>query len=157
METRLPTLVLGVLAVLGSSAFARLGETEAECAARYGAPITTKPSQPPGERDAEYSKTGIRVLVTFADGRAVAMAFSRPGGLLSEADIQVLLDANAAGAGWVRGAAQDYDKVHFRSFTRADGKAKADATMTANGGSLRMVEETFQRRRMALKTKLEAF
>lgn len=51
------------------SAEARLGETLAQCKVRYGEPKSITDSIISGYKDYVFEKNGIRILVTFMNGK----------------------------------------------------------------------------------------
>lgn len=108
-------LFLSVLgfSVVASSAQARLGETLAQCVARYGAvmdpdkPASVKESDP---KVSVFSKDGITVVVEFKGGIAWRIVFRKAD--MSPAEVETLLKANLPEGGW--GPAQKIDGQDFR-------------------------------------------
>ena len=99
------------LALATCSSWARLGETEEQCEKRYGKPsapgdlisvrhFEVEPSQDT-DKTLRYSKDGVRVLVSFAGGKAVSMQyhFEREAPL-SRGEIEALLKLNAPECRW---------------------------------------------------------
>lgn len=132
-----PSLFLLALFLLApAAAYARLGETPAECDARYGPPR-------PGATEASrrYSKNNVAISITFRAGHAETLYFAHdPEGVsdlfagLPSATITALLEANKVGGPWTPAASEPFQS----KFTRGD--AAAVATKAA-GGSL-MIETT---------------
>lgn len=87
--------ILTLLILLAAPAHARLGETEAECAARYGTPVKSSSLQPDERR---WRKGNMEVTVAFVEGRAVVITFMKRETRLSDVEIETLLNAN--GNGW---------------------------------------------------------
>jgi hypothetical protein len=116
-----------------SMAQARLGETADQLVARFGPALNTKTvSENPqdvfsGMTDMQFEKQGFEIDVVLADpsasGNATPIAvseFYRPRSALTEAQIQVLLDADSEGHKW-----KEEPKYNgTRIWTRDDG-AKA--------------------------------
>lgn len=95
MKTLLMSAIVGLAMLL--PAVGRIGETPAQCEARYGKPVKI-------DKEKEriwYRKGGLEVLVLFHDGKADHLFFEKsahdeldlPLGL-STAEIEVLLNAN---------------------------------------------------------------
>jgi len=103
---------LGTLVLVSSSAFARLGETEEDLAARYGQP-TSKPidlapayqeylgiASEHAPRTLTYKKDGFSIEVCFIGGHSERETLSRQTTDLSLEETQQFLDLNARGAQW---------------------------------------------------------
>jgi hypothetical protein len=108
---RMLALGLSFAAFAASPAEARLGETEAQCQARYGAPApdllapTDKPLLPGAEKETVFNFDGWRVRVAFLNGKAVRMEYAKlpeAGALkkLSEAEVQAILEAQKGSFRW---------------------------------------------------------
>ncbi|HEY5743631.1 MAG TPA: hypothetical protein VIS99_13935, partial [Terrimicrobiaceae bacterium] len=76
-----------------STLFARIGETEQECAARYGEPIKQFPDNSFG-----YQKSDLGIIITFFNGKADAIAYRKiatnvlgKGEDISENEVEILL------------------------------------------------------------------
>jgi hypothetical protein len=78
---------------------ARLGQTQAEVNAMYGAPVQ-RCEDPPGHVFWLYRHKGLHILVTFVGGRSEDEAYYRPGRLLSRGEVQSLLHLNSSGKAW---------------------------------------------------------
>ena len=80
-----------------STLFARIGETEQECAARYGEPIHKFP-----DNIFLYQKSDIDIHITFVNGIAVLIAYRRSvkGQHMSEKEVEILLKRNSGGVPW---------------------------------------------------------
>ena len=124
MKTPLP-LALFTCFILPLAAFARLGETEAEIATRYGkstggAPADIVAAYSPAAPVRTYEKAGLRIYVAFLDGRSVAEVYGRlDGAAIADADRAPLLEANRSGSAWY----PDPDKPNL--WERDDLKAVA--------------------------------
>ncbi|GEP46403.1 hypothetical protein [Brevifollis gellanilyticus] len=97
------TLFLFLL--LCAPAFARIGETRAQCEARYGPPVEVRNE---GEITV-HQKDGFAVRCTYFEGKCEAIVFSKApanpaeGNLpLSDAEHKTLMDANSGGKTWVK-------------------------------------------------------
>lgn len=98
--------------VVTNSVEARLGETLAQCVARYGAVVdekeaSVKESDP---KVSVFSKDGISVLVEFKGGIAWRIVFRKTD--MSPVEAESLLKANLPEGGW--GPAQKVDGQDFR-------------------------------------------
>jgi hypothetical protein len=96
-----PIFLLLVSAVLSIPAYARLGETEAECIRRYGDPIGRKDSS----KLVIFSKNGLLITVQFHKGRADYISYRKHREYpdpywFSETEISTLLKANGRGQKW---------------------------------------------------------
>lgn len=88
------TLAILLTLLLCVTAQARLGETPAECVARYGDPIKTdKEAMTIG-----FQKEGIFIMCVFHEGKCASIAFKKPEGDFSETEIVTLREAN--GSDW---------------------------------------------------------
>jgi hypothetical protein len=93
-----PLLVATALALTTTSTlFARIGETEQECAARYGEPTKTLPNN-----SLLYEKSDLNIFIIFFNGKADAIAYGKiaKGQQLSENEIELLLKSNSGGVPW---------------------------------------------------------
>jgi hypothetical protein len=99
-----PSLFLLALFLLApAAASARLGETPAECDARYGNPLRNRPSEP-----TVYLKGGFLITVDFHQGHAYSIVYQQtPGGgekleklSITPEQIQTLLSYNAGPSQW---------------------------------------------------------
>lgn len=91
------TTTITLLLALSTFASARIGETEAQCEARYGESVDVGKS---GAR--YYSKNGIFLSVKFnSRGKAYRLIYSNaPSDDMSVSHAQILVEAN--GSGWVK-------------------------------------------------------
>lgn len=96
--------LLYLLLIAATTAQARIGETPAECVARYGEPLATdKVNMTLG-----FGRAGLLITATFRDGLCVCIAYKKPAGELgipgdlSEAEMATLRDANGSGRLWVK-------------------------------------------------------
>jgi hypothetical protein len=80
---------------------ARLYETMAQIAARYGQPVETRDGYAPQHKLYTYNYKGYEVLVHFYNGVSAEEVYTKLDGTpIQEAEIQGLLDANACGGQW---------------------------------------------------------
>lgn len=92
-----------ILACSNIACWARLGETEAECANRYGPALKT---WEPGEgnydlKTIRYAKNGYAIELTFIDGKCVAIVMAKDDrSAWSDNEIDTLLKANSQGKSW---------------------------------------------------------
>jgi hypothetical protein len=101
MKTIIPILALSCIASVTS--FARIGETEAECEARYGKSIATVQVFPDQLADSrkEYLKEGIKITIAFWKDRAIEVIYNIDSlRKVSQEGILTLLAANAGGSEW---------------------------------------------------------
>jgi len=104
-------LFLILLALFGvPSLNARIGETLEECEVRYGPPVKGPiiDSSIEGAQQYAFAKSGFEVGVTFHQGKAVVLLFSKlekdalgNSVAMSKAEIEVFLEANQLGGPWV--------------------------------------------------------
>ena len=94
--------IAAVALTTSSTLFARIGETEQECAARYGQPVNNFPND-----RLLYQKSGLGILITFFNGKADAITYRKiatnalgKGEPLSEHEVEILLNSNSGGAPW---------------------------------------------------------
>jgi hypothetical protein len=107
-----PTLITSLAGIFLSSqpAYARLGETEAQSQARYGAPDPglIGANEAPlleGAKELAYNYQGWRVRAAFIDGVAVRVEYAKipdAGGLkkLTDAEVQAVLEAEKGAFSW---------------------------------------------------------
>lgn len=92
------------LSIWASTAHARIGESAAQCRARYGAPVSTEVIGAAAENRTSmvYHKNGIEVVTTHDSGKCACLTLKRlDGGALSPTQIETILAANAPGK-WTR-------------------------------------------------------
>ena len=65
MNSRRIAAIAAVALMTSSTLFARIGETEQECAARYGEPIKSYL-----DNNSAYQKLRLGIIITFFDGEA---------------------------------------------------------------------------------------
>jgi hypothetical protein len=89
--------IAAVALTTSSTLFARIGETEQECAARYGEPTKTLPNN-----SLLYEKSDLNIYIIFFNGKADAIAYGKiaKGEQLSENEIEVLLKSNSGDVPW---------------------------------------------------------
>lgn len=105
------TILVATL-MLNAAAQARLGETSAECVARYGEPLRTdKETMTLG-----FEKEGILIMCVFHEGKCVEIAYKKKElGEFSEVEIQTLRDLN--GKGWEKVENSAIDQQVWRNET----------------------------------------
>jgi hypothetical protein len=105
MNSRSVAPLLAAIAVVGlttsSTLFARIGETEQECAARYGESIKKL-----SNNSLLYQKSDLNIFITFFNGKADAIVYRRiaNGQQLSENEVEILLKSNSGGVPWKKRA-----------------------------------------------------
>jgi hypothetical protein len=125
--------------------FARLGETKAECEARYGKPISIIAEN----NGAIYQKAGLTIVITFWKDKAARVSFSKdnpdhPGyeidgrAPLTRVEQDTLLKANSGNSTWKKDEESDAKLV---SWTRADDKAIA--MYSADGNDLTFTDSAY--------------
>jgi hypothetical protein len=102
MKYALPLLFL---LVVNYSAFARLGETQAQIETRYGAPrnLPFVESHPPvdGLIRKAYLKNDVQIDVTYLNDKSVCECYERQNSAFTDELIQTLLGINSLGSKWV--------------------------------------------------------
>jgi hypothetical protein len=83
---------------------ARVGETEAECVARYGKP-TKETAQPGGNKISLFQKSAFDIKAVFDQGKAVSVTYSRTpraagSGAISPSEQQTLMRVNGGKKEW---------------------------------------------------------
>lgn len=94
---KIPAVLLSVCCLV-STASARIGETPAECAARYGEPVSFDAD----EQSQTFRKGDMMIVAYFYEGLCSQILFTKleRGEELSDNEIEVLLDANGGGRKW---------------------------------------------------------
>lgn len=93
--------ILLALFLFHGTAAARIGETEAEIKARYGAPIFTLPSQDDAGLTKCYLSDGFSIAVTYVAGRSAREMLAKADkSEITEKEINRLLEANSGGSSW---------------------------------------------------------
>ena len=118
------TLLTLIIALgLSASAFARIGETEAQLSKRYGKPLGSAPAS--GFVGRVYRYRGFEVVVFFDKGVSCVEEYHKhPLGPLLNADIAALLNANSGGGKWQRVPDSSVDRLVLIIF-RGAGKRVA--------------------------------
>jgi hypothetical protein len=141
-----------VMMLAAAAAQARLGETEEQCAARYGESLKTEKATPPDEKTAIHIKGEIGIVLSYYKGKVGAALYTRPDGKsLSANQVEILLDANKGEHEWKLvpgqfrkiwqrsdGAQADLDVQEKQLFliTRELGEAKEAARKAAEAKKL---------------------
>ncbi len=93
--------ILLALFLFHGTAAARIGETEAEIKARYGAPILTLPAQDDAGLTKCYLSDGFSIAVTYVAGRSAREMLAKADkSEITEKEINRLLEANSGGSSW---------------------------------------------------------
>lgn len=93
--------ILLALFLLHGTAAARIGETEAEIKARYGAPILTLPSEDDTGLTKCYLSGGYSIAVTYVAGKSAREMLAKADNSgITEKEINRLLEANSGGSVW---------------------------------------------------------
>src|SRR5436309_895687 len=109
------------LLLCSASAFARFGETETECAARYGKPEICKPSEHSTGKCVAYHAGRFLVKAYFLNGRAEALLVNVGSGQpFSKDELDVIMSANSGGAAWLPDDSQNLEGL--QAFKRSDGQ-----------------------------------
>lgn len=105
---------------------ARIGESEKQCEARYGTPVSSDVDPLLGDqKSALYKKSGFLVRITFLTGRAVSIRFEKEDkSPLTIGQIRLLLAFNSGSANWKQTLTE---KDGVLGWDREDGKAEATA------------------------------
>ena len=91
---RIPCCI-AALVLCGTTAFGRIGETEAQIEKRYGKPT------PSSSSTKAYFHRGLFIIVAFDNGVSGIETYEkRDGASMSAAEIRQLLDANGDGTKW---------------------------------------------------------
>lgn len=122
------TLIL-FLCLVSSAVFARIGETVAQCQARYGAPIKWVVPDKTGY----FEKDELRLLATFRNSKCVHLSYtkieaSKQLPTFSDEEIDALLKANGGGAKSSKIQSSE-DAAEWQS---SDGKLTATYLMRMN-------------------------
>jgi hypothetical protein len=107
-----PKILMAALMVacVTSSAFARLGETEAQCEQRYGKPAQS--TNVGAIKNSVYHFRSFQIIVSFEDGKSKSEAYAKEDSAeISNGEITALLDANSGGAPWIE-KESGLDKVY---------------------------------------------
>lgn len=92
--------IVALLLIASPLAFARLGDSPEECARQYGKP-TTPPVEDSGYTLMGYERKGVIVSISYKNGKAVSVDYSRPGKPYNEREIQEILRKEAGpGINW---------------------------------------------------------
>lgn len=99
------TILALTLALITSPAFARIGETPAECITRYGEPLKVIKDK----SQLLFQKSGLIVMAQFHEGKCEMLGIRKieqdvlgNAVALSENEIEMLLNANAGGSVWIK-------------------------------------------------------
>ena len=133
-------IVICALAVTATAAQARIGETEAELAARYGKPLKATPAKAVGYavfpyRMQSFGAQGISIVVEFGNARDKRNGESAADRSVSEsysaaqdftpAAINSLLESNKGASKWVAAPTEVYSNKEVKTWVLADGTRRA--------------------------------
>jgi hypothetical protein len=101
MNSRTLAAIAAVALTTSATLFARIGETEQECTARYGEPFEKLPNN-----SVLYRKSDLGLLINFFNGKADSIAYRKiaKGQQLSENEVEILLNNNSGGVPWKKHA-----------------------------------------------------
>jgi hypothetical protein len=134
-------LLLGSLFSLTNSiATARLNESLEQVTARYGARVLeSKPANGLVSDSGIYRKSAFNILIEFMNGRVCSLTFTKTDTTpITEAEIDILLKANAENSAWKR---RDFSKIDSE-WWREDKGAYAQYKMVTR--SLRITTTAYQ-------------
>jgi hypothetical protein len=102
MKSRRLAAIAAVALATSATLFARIGETEQECAARYGEPIKKLSND-----SLLFKKSDLGIIITFFNGKADSITYRKiatnvlgKGEQISENEIEILLNSNSGGVPW---------------------------------------------------------
>jgi hypothetical protein len=128
-------LAAAVVICMSGQVCARIGQTEEQVSALFGKPIDVGTPDKEGVTTNMYTNPSgeYHALVQFLKGHSIAEAYSRvDGGKLSEKEMAIFLQGNAAGKEWIK----DPKKL---AWERNDHQAKAWSE-TLSGRSTLLVQ-----------------
>jgi hypothetical protein len=107
MNSRSFAAIAAIALTTSATLFARIGETEQECAARYGEPIKKLPND-----SLLYQKADLNIFITFFNGKADAIAYRKiaKDQQLSENEVEILLNDNSGGVPWKKREGTSVDR-----------------------------------------------
>ena len=104
---------MSALLLCGVTAFARIGETEAQIEKRYGKPTSSSPSTK------GYFYNDFFIIVTFDNGVSGIETYEkRNRAPLSDVEIESLLEANGGGTKWQEPIRNGFE-VYYKAKTRS--------------------------------------
>jgi hypothetical protein len=128
------SVCITALAFFGATAFARIGETEAQIEKRYGRSISGS-----GLTKGYFYKAFF-IIVTFDNRVSAIEAYEkRTGGLMSAAEIRTLLEANGGGAKWQKSAESDFELRYEAKSRSAEYNAVTNTLTIADSGALNRI------------------
>lgn len=117
-------ILFAAFALPGTS-LGNIGNTEDECRAKYGNPVSDKVQVPGAQKGVVFEKGGMRITVGFFDGKAESMTYQKIKELtqllqpqLTEAEFAPLLEVNGGGQQWEKKSGLG----GLSYWARADGK-----------------------------------
>jgi len=146
-------------AICASSAFARIGETEAQIEARYGKPVVTFSKGKERPRKG-YLSAGFRITVSYLDGVSASEIYQKPDqSKLSQTEIDTLLAANSGGGTWAESPLVISGLQQWK--TGGESNERTAAYVESNGSLLFTTKRLFDLERtekaQAEKAKLKNF
>jgi len=116
---KLASLLVLILAFGGGVGYAEIGETEAQCEALHGVPVSTFAA---GQRSytpyevINFIKDGYKINSHFKDGKLSGLAFLKvDGSEINTDEINALLQENLDGNTWKEGAPDSTTRTWIRS------------------------------------------
>jgi hypothetical protein len=121
--------------MLSSTGWTRIGETLEDCIKRYGQPVGEGPlNQSVDHSEAVnygFSKSGLICLITFYEGKAVEIWFTREDAqrpIIGRA-AEILLTANGGGLDWEE---QQDEQSLLKAWKTKDGSMLAEVTRSSD-------------------------
>jgi hypothetical protein len=132
-------LILCLLVASSLPSFARLGETEQQCASggRYGVPLESDTASGRAAQDA-FNPVGLNIVVTFLDNKSVSEVYTKPDkSNFSRKEVDRLLAKNADSHGWTGPVEHDGGQLWVGRNNRTGFWNRGDTvTVKAEGADL---------------------
>ncbi len=133
-------LILALICLLPTAALARLGETHAQCDARYGPKWKAGVAMPWSSDVRVYEKNGVRIEVTFIGGIAGHIRFHKNSAPdLDAKQAQAIMDMNGNGREW-KVISKDQKSVTLACF---DASVPVAGATYSTGGTLDLMSAAF--------------
>lgn len=117
--------IIMAAALLAAPAFARIGETEAQCAARYGQVVSQVSSTKPDAHGNVYTVGNFRVAIYFLNGKASCILVSKfDKSLFTRDELEILMGANSGGLQWIKISDIGKPPHTLQEFARTDERAR---------------------------------
>jgi hypothetical protein len=122
------------LVLCGATAFARIGETEAQIEKRYGEPTS-------GSRLTKtYSYKNLVIIVTFDNGVSGIETYEKRNGTpMSAVEIGKLLEANSGGTNWHEPIRNGFEFLYKEKTRFAEYNAVTNTLTIADYGALNRI------------------